>query len=336
MTAPPRVHGGCVALAAVLALAPACHRSPDRAAALAGLVRTVVLPSYAALHARARELTAATRALETGDDPPARAAAKEAWRQALLALERTYAFRRGPIQDSQLHLHAAYWPVRPASIEALAAAPALAEAVEQAGAAARGLYAMEYLLFAAPPDPRRRALLRVLAADFEESVQEVEAAARARDWVAAFTGRPQDALAQVSTDLVETAETIVSGRVELARTAAQQPTRQRGHLGGVSLAATRALLEGVQMHYRGGAAGAGLSPLVQATAPDIDRAIGRALAQAEVALGAMDAPLEVVARTQPQRLADAGAACRTLEVALKTGLVSALGIALHFVSVDGD
>src|SRR5262245_21819790 len=155
---PPRAFTTLLLLAAMSSAS--CRETPRRDQAVAGLVGAVVLPGYTRLVTAARALGEAARTLAKAPDPRALVAAQTAWRTVLVALKQTYAFRNGPIADRSLHIRAAYWPIRPSAIEALAAAPSLgAITIQEAGAASKGLFALEYLLF----EPEGSDQARILA-----------------------------------------------------------------------------------------------------------------------------------------------------------------------------
>jgi predicted lipoprotein len=314
----------------------ACRAPTTREQALSGLVTGVVLPSYERLEARAAALTLATRDFERVPDERHLVAAKQAWREVLIALKQTYAFRTGPIEDLHLHLRVGYWPVRPASIEALARGPLDSRSVASAGAASKGLYALEHLLYQGEAGASaRRVLVRLLAEDVESSVRQMRQLAIAQDLSGTVAHTGSQGLGRAANDLIETVETIVAGRFDFA---ASRPAgaRLEGEASGTSLAATQALLDGVGLHYLGPPGGGGLAALVGAASPAVDRSIRDALEAARAALAGLDAPLETLARSQPRRLTAARAACHRLEVELKTGLVNVLGVSLLFRSVDGD
>ena len=116
----------------------------------------------------------------------------------------------------------------------------------------------------------------------------------------------------------------------LARIRSLGPGRLEGWRSGVSLAATRALHDGLAAIYQG------LAPLVRAAAPAIHRAVDAALVDSGARLAALGQPLERAVEGRPEEYRRARAAAHTLEIALRTGLVQALGITLTFRSVDGD
>ena len=80
-------------------------------------------------------------------------AARERWRAALLDWERLAAVAVGPLIERRSARTVDFWPTRPAMVnEAVAAAPADAKALERVGAPAKGLPAIEYLLWQPRPD----------------------------------------------------------------------------------------------------------------------------------------------------------------------------------------
>jgi hypothetical protein len=95
-------------------------------------------------------------------------------------------------------------------------------------------------------------------------------------------------------------------------------------------------MAGVSDHYLGPAGSPGLSALVKDLAPAADQSLRHMLANANQALLSLDAPLETLAVSRPDRLFAARAACHAAEVELKTTLTSVLGVSILFRSVDGD
>jgi predicted lipoprotein len=289
-----------------------CRRLPSRAEVLAALGREVVLPSYRRLAASSAALAAAARELRAHPDQASLLAARHAWREALAALAFTGPLREGPAAEQRLHVRADYWPVRPAAIDALAARPIDATTLREAGAAVKGLFAIEYLLFEsrAAVEGRWRVLV-LLADDVHQTAAAVDQSARREDLPAALAARGQEGVALLVNGLVETVET---ARAALVAPALDRPAPAvvllPGARGGAIRELALARLEGVAAHYRG------LSALVAAVSPSIDRTVARALAAAR-------------ATVTPEL-------CRALEIALKTELTGALGVTLTFPSFDGD
>ena len=198
---------------AMSTLATGCRWRPGREQVLSELVAKVIIPSYEELVRRATLLRerAAERTglpLPPRDPEPVRGA----WRETLLALKRTYAFRSGPVDEQALAMRAGYSPIRTESIDQLARAaeadaggrsggPALnAESIERAGAAAKGLFALEYLLFDGDRSAGHRLLAGALAEDVERRARAVLRAAQEQDLPRRIGEGGQQALGRLAND----------------------------------------------------------------------------------------------------------------------------------------
>lgn len=331
----------------------ACRKPPTRDQVLVDLISHTVMPTYDLLVTEASVMTAEATAFSKSPTADGLDRFRADFRNVCKALKGTYAFRTGPIDDEGLHLRHAYWPIRPASIDALLAARPLNEAaVKDAGAAGKGLYALEHLLFEpdaagkgamllGPQAATRRSLAQLLAADFEQAARRVNAAALRIDLPTNFAARGVEGLGRVVNDLLETVETVVTGRLEyVARLKTMQSLgrgRLEGEPSGTSLLSTQAMLGGARAMYLGQGSGVGgLSALVQAAAPAVDKDVRAAFEAASQSLAAMQDGLEAEIVRHPDRLWAAREACHRLELALKTGVLSALGVTLLFRSTDGD
>jgi uncharacterized protein len=336
-----------------VALGSACRRGPTRAQVLGAMVEHTILPGYRARVAAFAELRAAVERLAEQPAPDRLAAARDSWRRSLAALKRTYGFRSGPTGELDLHYRLAYFPVRPASIEALLAGDKpLPAALAESGVAVKGLFALEYLLFdpaggdgavlaALTGSPRRRQWLVLAARELEARAAElVRASAQALPAQVAREGG-QPLLGRLANEMLETVESVVVGKLDhvttLARSGALGRGRLEGERSGSAGLIADAMLEGVDRLYRGpGDPAPGLRVLVQAAAPAVDARVLSALAGARTALSALDLPLERAAREAPDRLARARVACHALEVAMKADMMNALAVTLTFRSIDGD
>src|SRR5262249_15236209 len=109
--------------------------------------------------------------------PSSLQAACAAHRSALLAWQRAYAFRNGPLMESSAYLRSAFWPIRPAAVrEVLEGREAIdGEFVDSLGGDVKGMFALEHLLYEGPeehgavwlarPDQARALALGVAYAD---------------------------------------------------------------------------------------------------------------------------------------------------------------------------
>jgi predicted lipoprotein len=134
-----------------------------------------LLANYRDLAALAAELQA--KAVELRDAPNSEtlAAAQSAWWQARARWKRADVFAFGPYSEEPARLGPKidFWPARPATIEDVLAdeSPLDAEGMDLLGAPAKGLTALEYLLFAEDAlqefesNPRRSDYVHALAFD---------------------------------------------------------------------------------------------------------------------------------------------------------------------------
>lgn len=149
--------GGLLALGVLLTGPVACddatsESAPDlRQAILRSWTEQIILPAYDTLSARADALRDASAAFCGAPDEPGLAATRAAWDAARGAFEAVSVFKFGPHVDypARLGPNLNFWPARPESVDALLTGdtPLTAEALAGMGAAARGLPAVEYVLF---------------------------------------------------------------------------------------------------------------------------------------------------------------------------------------------
>jgi len=142
------------ALALAFALAAAGAARADPAAVLGQVHRDWMVPRAAALVADGARLAEALQAYCAA--PPAQAAAglesaREAWRRALASWERLSAVTIGPLLENRSRRMLDFTPTRPRLIEAaIKSAPSSAADMELVGAPAKGLPALEWLLWTRP------------------------------------------------------------------------------------------------------------------------------------------------------------------------------------------
>lgn len=131
---------------------------------------------------------------------PALEAARQAWVQAMVSWTRLSAVQIGPLLDRHSDTRLDFQPMRPAALDKVIANPiAPGEwAMDRVGAQARGLPAMEYLLWKKPAAPRTPtcAYLNVLARDLRDEAHELDKAYAAE---AAATRTAEEASAWFNT-----------------------------------------------------------------------------------------------------------------------------------------
>jgi len=346
-----------LALCATTALTfTGCRRRPaTRQGVLTSLVGEVIVPVTTAVATTSSDLERAVRGLATAPSSSMLRAARARFAPALLAWKRAQCFRAGPIVDTSALVRATFWPARPAAIEGiLAETSAIDEtAIANLGADARGMYALEYLLFPLELDDaacvasfvseggRRRAeLCSWLAASIAtHAASAAKALGDGQAYAARFAQDGQLSLSMLVQQMIETIETLLTNRLELVLGLAQshmlKPHELEGWPSGMSHEIVLAQLTGNEQLYRGGDGG-GLADLTRLSAPAIAQQVSSRYEAAITAIRALGAPLERVVTTQRKKLELAAAATKALELALKVDLASALGVTITFQTGDGD
>lgn len=131
---------------------------------------------------------------------PALDAARQAWVQAMASWTRLSAVQIGPLLERHSDTRLDFQPMRPAALDKVIANPTSPGewAMDRIGAQARGLPAMEYLLWKKPAAPRTPtcAYLSVLARDLRDEAHELQ---KAYDSQAAATRTADEAAAWFNT-----------------------------------------------------------------------------------------------------------------------------------------
>ena len=328
-------------IAALVALPAAVGcREGDQASVLSGLVTEVVLGMARELHAESSALHAALRALSSEPGLERQAAAQATFRRATLAWKQAYAFRTGPFVSSEAFQRAAFWPTRATLIESILndQEPIDERRVQQLGFDARGLYALEYLLFEpahAQSMPhsgdvhgqRARAYALELSANvlgYADRIQRL--LGDGRSYAASFSRAGKQSVDILVSQTLDTLS-VVSGkfaRVERARSQnLPLPFAVEGYFSGSSLEIVLAIVAGAQRLYLGGGSG-GLSALVASASKPIDEHVRRSFRTAEQRLRAMGTPIEVAWDAERERFTSAALAVAELRHVIEVEMVSAL------------
>jgi uncharacterized protein len=324
--------------------------SVSRPAMLRNIATKVVAPGYQDLAAKARALTNAVGQLATAPDEKALAEAREAWSATLLAARSLQAFQIGPVVDREYASTFYYWQVLPVRIEAVleSGRPIDQALIDELGATAKGLFALEYLLFGrANSDPplnvlagseRRRNYASALAGDIEAKARQL-----ARDWArtdhegaaAKFSGAGQESVNVLVNQLAQTIETVAEGRINFVLSLPQPVSRQleriEGSSSGSSLKGALAILEGIQRIYA-----TGLNDCVKGLNAPLETRVREHFNVALAAARAIPGPLETAVVDARPSLEKAYEAIRALEILFKVDLPSTLGVTITFSSTDGD
>ena len=327
------------------------------------MVKEVIAPGYQDLAKKCHALTESVEALVKTPNPDSLEKARQAWVRALLASRGIQWLQTGPIADREYLSSFYYAKVLAIRIEAvLESSRAIDDAyIAELGATAKGMFALEYLLFDGKGKPpaegsqpgatvlesfsgagslRRGQYVLALARDLETKAGQL-----ANDWTAAgeqgasakFIAAGQESLNRVINQLAQFIEQTTEQRIgfvlHLPKPIAPQLDRIEGSRSGTTQQSLSALLRGAQKLF-GGAEG--LEAYVKhLNAPLAERLKGHfesAIAASEL----IGAPLEQVVPESPASVQKAQEQTRALEVLCKTDLASVLGVTLTFSSNDGD
>lgn len=332
-----------------------CQTPRTKREVLSELVLEVVAPDVRAVAAASQKQRESVAAFCAGPSLPLLRRAREACRVVLPAWKRAHCFRSGPMVDTNALLRAAFWPARPAAIEAAisGATPIDDALIEALGADAKGVYALEALLF--PLDleetralalfetasgERRRNLLFALARNVASHAETANhALGDGRAFAERYGAAGQESVSRLVNQLVSSVEALAFNRLGLVLGLAEsrmlKPAEVEGWPSGSSTALALAELTGIQRLY-GASKRGGLGELVRAVAPAIDLRVQQRLDEALKTVRELGAPLERVVVQNRSALAAAVAASKALELALKVDVASALGVTLTFQTGDGD
>lgn len=269
---------------------------------------------------------------------PALDAARQAWVQAMVAWTRLSAVPLGPLLDRHSDTRLDFQPMRPAALDKAIAQPSRPGEwqMDRIGAQARGLPAMEYLLWKQPAAPRTPACayLAALARDLRDEAQglaqafEAEAnaprsAAQAADWFNAYANQWLAGLSRMRWREIEMP--VKSWGLDQAPRAAS----------GQTALAWRERWQALRMMSTGGpGAPEGLMPLAgYLRARGLDAAAAATIRDTAAA----DAALATAGPTLPTAsLLDAAKRVDTLGHVMSREVPERLQIQLEFSSDDGD
>jgi predicted lipoprotein len=349
-------HAAAACLLGGSGLCASCSKPATRAAVLRELATGVGRGDTEAIAKKTAELTRAIADLSASPSDASLEAARTAWRGCLLAWKRAFAFRNGPIVDSNALLRATFWPPRLKEIDALladASRPVDEKAIEELGVDVKGLYAVEYLLFGsgAPGEDlagrfqgvdatRRKKLLAAFAANVAFYASTAASAMKdGKDFAERLASEATQSVNKIVNQMILTVEQVATERyahvLGLAASQSLRASEVEGWPSRTSHRVAAVLLEGTEAIYAG-TSELGLSALVRPVAPVVDGRVRAAFSEAREKARALDAPLEQIARDRPRALQAAAKAAKALEIVLKTELPNALGVSITFTGGDGD
>jgi uncharacterized protein len=305
--------------------APAAAQAPAPIVTPAQWLRSLaddhLVPGYDALQGKARDLDAALQTLCAAPDADQLATARRQWRAVALEWRRLDALPIGPTLTRRSRRQFDFWPTRPKDIEA-----AIASGAERIGASARGLPALEYLLFAdarlaQPAVAVRCAYAARLAREFA-----VEAQALAREW-REWGAQWRDAESESAQAAMTDAVNALIGTLDQLRL--RRLKRFEGVRSGATRAHLLATLEGVEQGLAGaGRVLRGLGHL------DLADQLGARMAATQRAFRALPARLD--AKEAAPALGRASDAVTRLQAVVSGEMAEALRVTVGFNESDGD
>ena len=357
MTTWPRRHvlgALCFGTCAIVATTGACEGDTLRREVLAHLADEVIVPAQDRLRADTIELVTTVDAL-CGGRPVA--PARTAWRAVRADWSVTTAFAFGPVITQMQAGALDFWPVREATIEEkITAAPPTIDAtyIDGLGTSAKGLPALEYLLFVAPPaaDTPRCAYAQALAADIAQRTTEIadgwttehaEALASAGHGSAVYTSE-QAGLDAVVNATIENLYRIVKEKLDRPlgnlTGSAPDPTLVESRYSDGPLEDLGHDLDGFAAIYLGAdlesGGEPGLGALVAARDARLDARIITQLASARTALAAIPGPLAPALTGDRNAVQTARDEIDALRRLIKLDVASLLGVTLMLSDNDGD
>jgi uncharacterized protein len=325
---------------------------------LRALGEDVIVPSYTGL---AGSLDGLTAALDTLCATPSAAnleAARAAWQEAAVAWPGTRAGGVGPAMDRRL-MGAVGYRARPQTVTSLLEGgdPLDPESLAETGAAARGLSALELLLYddgagdlTAPggAGARRCEYARSASTLSGEAVQVV-----VDDWrgegessgeayvdalVSGVDGGPQSSVSALVNEVAHSLQTLDDKglrQIAAAGSVDDLPVTDRDGPAGHGLAELRGLHGGIVAMVDGPSGDDGLRALVEARDEEVAERLDAALSEATSTLDALpDSIADTFAA--PDDLAAASEAVAELKVVVGTEVASVLGVTIGFSDADGD
>ncbi len=340
----------------------------DRMPLLEALAEELYLPTYVELEFRAAELTASLATVASDPNDVTIEAAKADWSALMEILQFESAFRIGPSMDLRYDLY--FWPTRPALIqEVLSGEAALTlEYIEtKVAAAAKGMAAIEYLLFREPTvdvgrqlqeDARRGQLLVGLGEHLHRQSELIlaewqdEEGTFRRDFLSSGSGgtsfpSTQHALGAIANRWIVSLEEVKNQKLTrplgLDGGGGPLPETVESPLSGRSIANARDQLIGAKAWLigRGNVSDTAdtenlVSYLTRLGNPNLGLRLVELLDQAILAVEEIPEPLSESVVTKPASVERAIEAIRAVVILAKTELVTTLGITLTFSDNDGD
>lgn len=358
-----------IALCAPVACSDESTVQVDRNAVLRDLTANVLLPTCRDLGTRVDGLALSLVSLCEAPGAERLAAARTAWREARTVWQHAQVFQAGPFETLRMRSALDWYPVDPAGVEATIAGadPLTEDAVGTLGANRRGLPGVEVVLFDAARDaeavvaslregsgPSRRCQYLVAASAHAAratrgfvAAWEPEGGAYGRALATAGDG-PAFASSRAAIDLVINQLINSLDALHVSRLSVPNGSRHGGVAqpdlvasipSGRSVADLSDALEGARELYtgaRGERRGLGLSAIVAARDPTLDRLVRAQFDLAARTLAAITVPLERAVVEQRPQVELAVAEVGRLKRYIRVDVSNVAGATVSFTDNDGD
>lgn len=285
-------------------------------------------------------------------------AARQAWFSARAPWKRTEVFKFGPVEDQPLRYGPKidFWPARPDDVDAVLESDE--EIVpEDLGAGAKGLPAVEYLLYgdgalaAFQDDSRRHEYLEILVRDL---IVQTEGLADAWDPEGGnFLGELLDAggdselydtlsmaLSEIVNQMAFTIENMRADKLEsgIAPDGTPRPDKLESHFSGRSIRDMKDNLRGIEILYFGDESRGvqALDAYLVHRGYHLAGRVQEALTAARQALDELDLPLSVAVEEAPDEMATALERLEELQRLIQLDVIAALSLSVGFSENDGD
>jgi len=346
------------------AQAPA-GKAVSKEAMLRAVVRDVILPGYRDLNAKCQLMTNAFGDFSKHPDADSLQKARQTWLEALLAARRVQWIQSGPVADREFLASFYYSRITPPRIEGAvqSAQPINGAYIEEIGPSARGMFALEYLLFGRktfPPSDSKAATATLLAGFSQPTANrrqqllltfaqdlEIKSALLVNDWSASGSGSAagkfisggQQTLNVLVNDLARFVEQVEEQRVHFILVLPNPIARQMDRIENSSSDSSHknvvALIEGVETLFHGKDTDSLQSYLAKIN-PSLISVLNTRLDASLAAARAIKAPLEEQVQTDRKPVETTYDKLHELELFCKVDLASSLGVTITFNSNDGD
>ena len=317
-----------------------------------------LLVRYAEFRTKLEALQLASKALENSPDDDDLGEAQSAWREARKPWKETEVFNFGPVADEPLRYGAKidFWPARPDAVEAVLAETGAIDP-DDLGAAAKGLPAVEYLLFAEGAyegfreSTRRYEYLRVLIDDLGLQTQRLveawdpEAGDYQSELVDAGTGSSMyDTLPMALSEVVNrmgfTIENIRADKLGagIAPDGTPQPDKLESLFSGRSIGDIDDNLRGIEQLYFGDPKLGllGLDAYLEHRGYHLGARMRSELDSSRAALARIDLPFSVAIDSEQELVEDAIDRLELLQRLIQVDVIGALSLNVRFNDNDGD